>query len=173
MVTCYAHCGYSYTDAKSNLRERGHLWRSTYLWLWAQHLGQDKRGEHGSGLQAPVPTYASQSDWRYLKKLPPPTGIQTMGRRKARRHRKHKNIEVAEFVKNTSSRLKEWSEKHKRILLPIAKKFLFTANFVVFPWITIITAVPLWVYGPNCFTPNLSFPNSTLQSLPLIKPYKN
>lgn len=76
---------------KGILRERGHLWRSTYLWLWAQHLGQDKRGEHGSGLPAPEPTYALQSDWRYLKKWPPPTGLQTMGRRKMRRHRKQKH----------------------------------------------------------------------------------
>lgn len=73
---------------KAIWERKGHLWRSTYLWLWAQHLGQDKRGEHGSGLPAPEPTYASQSDWRYLKKWPPPTGLQTIGERKIRRHRK-------------------------------------------------------------------------------------
>lgn len=90
----------------SNLRERGHLWRSTYFWLWAQHLGQDKRGEHGSGLSAPEPTYALQSDWRYLKKWPPPTGPQTKGRSKIRRQRKQKNIEVAKAEKNTTLHLK-------------------------------------------------------------------
>lgn len=102
----------------SNLRERerGHLWRSTYFWLWAQHLGQDKRGEHGSGLSAPEPTYALQSDWRYLKKWPPPTGLQTKSRRKIRRHRKQKNIEAAEAKKkkkeNTSPTSQDLNVKH-------------------------------------------------------------